>query len=73
MTRTDAHKLLAEGRFLLRYTAVAQAAITGCLSGSQVRSIRSAVTAVLADLFDEHQATVVDAVTGLDPAATTQA
>ncbi len=72
LSRVDAHKLLTEGRFLLRYGTVAEAAVTGCLSGSQIRSIRSAVTSVLADLFDEHQQTVVDAVTGLDPVATSQ-
>ena len=47
----------------MRYGTVAEAAVTGCLSGSQIRSIRSAVTSVLADPFDEHQQTVVDAVT----------
>lgn len=72
MSRTDAHKLLAEGRFLARYACVADAATSGVLSGSQVRSIRSSVTAPLADLFDEHQTAVVDAVTGLDASLTSQ-
>ncbi|MCU1367820.1 MAG: putative endonuclease [Ilumatobacteraceae bacterium] len=62
LTRTAANTLLHEGRFLTRYPAVATAALASRLSAAQVTVIRRSVTPPLAELFDEHQHTVVDAV-----------
>ncbi|MCU1360977.1 MAG: putative endonuclease [Ilumatobacteraceae bacterium] len=62
----DARRLLKEGRFLTRYTAVGDAALSGRLSASQVEVIRQSVPAALAELFDEHQHTVVNAVADLN-------
>ncbi|MCU1360254.1 MAG: putative endonuclease [Ilumatobacteraceae bacterium] len=66
LSSADAHALLSEGRFLTRYSAVADAALTGRLSGSQVTVIRRSVPPALAELFDDHQQTVVDAVAELN-------
>jgi Domain of unknown function (DUF222) len=68
----DARRVLRDGRFLRRYPAVADAATSGVLSGSQVNAIAAAVTAPTAELFDEHQHGVVTAVTGLGVADTVQ-
>ena len=70
MTHRDALAWVREGRFMHRYTAVAEAAEAGSLSASQVATIRAAVSKPTADLFDEHQQAVVDAIDGLDAAAT---
>jgi Domain of unknown function (DUF222)/HNH endonuclease len=71
LSRTAANVMVHEGRFLRRFPAVADAALSGRLSAAQVAVIRQAVPPLLADLFDEHQHTVVDAVAELNIADTT--
>ena len=66
MSHADAARLLAEGRFLVRYLAVADALIAGDLYAAQAAMLRDAVTAPTAGLFDDHQGGVVTAIIGLD-------
>jgi Domain of unknown function (DUF222) len=66
MTRADASRLLREGAFLNRFDNVADAAITGAISGSQVAVLREMVTAPTRDLFQEHQDTIVSTIIGRD-------
>jgi hypothetical protein len=72
MSHADATRLLREGRFLDGLEAVADAALSGELSASQVGAIRSIVTAPTADLFAEHQHAVVNAITALSLGDTVQ-
>lgn len=70
MSHRDALAWVRDGRFLHRYGSVADAAEAGTLSASQVAAMRAVVSKPTADLFDEHQHAVVDAVAGLDATAT---
>lgn len=73
LSHRDAARLLREGRFLHRFDDVADAAVTGQLSASQIGALRAAVSKPTSELFGEHQSGVIDAITGLDPAGTEQA
>jgi len=66
MSHGDAARLLSEGRFLRRNRAVATAAVSGQLSAAQVALLRRTVTKPTADLFEEHQQAIVDALIGRD-------
>jgi len=59
----DASRLLRDGRFLDAYDDVAEAALSGELSASQVTALRAVVSKPTRDLFDDHQAGVVEAIT----------
>jgi hypothetical protein len=66
MSDAEAGRWLADGRFLARNASVAEAAVAGTLSKSQVSELRAAAgTGKVADLFAEHAEMMVGAVTGL--------
>jgi hypothetical protein len=65
LSHRDASRLVREGTFLNTFDHVAAAAVAGALSASQVTAIRAVVSKPTAELFEEHQAGVIDAITGL--------
>ncbi len=70
LSRPDAARMLREGRFPMRYPAIATAALTGRLSVSQINVVRTSITAAVADLFEEHHLWLLDAIEPLDAADT---
>jgi hypothetical protein len=67
MSDKAATRWLAEGRFLARNSPIAEAAVLGALSRSQVDELRDAAgSGKVADLFAEHAENTVDAVIGLN-------
>jgi hypothetical protein len=72
MSHREASSLLKLGKFLNRFSAVGEAAVSGQLTASQIAALQAAVRPAFRDLFDEHQHAVVDAITGLDARATEQ-
>jgi len=65
-----ANDLLATGRFLDQYSAFAEAAITGVLSGSQIAHARRLNRPKYATALGEHQDELVATLAGLDIAST---
>ena len=68
LSHRDSSRLVRHGKFLSSFDQVADAAVTGVLSASQVTALQAAVTAPTRELFDEHQQTVIEAIAPLDAA-----
>ena len=66
MSHTDATRLLREGRFLTTHPLIAQAALSGQLSASQIGLLRKTVTEPTAALFAEHQQLLINQITNLN-------
>jgi Domain of unknown function (DUF222) len=66
MSGPDAGRLLAEGRFLTKFPAIADAAVSSVLSASQVSSIRVHVPKLVEPLLDDQQGSLVETLAPLN-------
>ncbi|MEX0848570.1 MAG: HNH endonuclease signature motif containing protein, partial [Ilumatobacteraceae bacterium] len=73
LAHRDASEWVRSGRFLLRYTSIADAAISRRLSGSQISAIRSVVTRSNAGVLDDTQDWLIETLELLTAADTEQA
>jgi len=73
MSNRAAHRLIHRGRFLDRYTAIADAAVSGVLSAGQLDATATVNQPKYAPLLTEHQHGLVDAIAPLCVADTERA
>jgi hypothetical protein len=66
LSHRDSSRLVRHGKFLSSFDRVADAAVSGVLSASQVTALQAAVTKPTRELFGEDQQCVIEAIANLD-------